>query len=112
MVHVRQGDFTPVCFASRNGHTKTVALLLANKADINAANKVQQLKIFKYLWLIDNELQGFNIAFFILSTILAHLNMKYYLTWFTLVLYAARYHPSACNFSKWAHWNFGALAGE
>jgi hypothetical protein len=27
----------------------SVALLLANKADINAANKVHQFKIFKYL---------------------------------------------------------------
>ena len=40
--------------------------------------------------MIDNELQDFNIAFFILSTILAHENMNYYLTWFTLVLYAER----------------------
>jgi ankyrin repeat protein len=32
--------------ASQNGHTQTLALLLANKADINAAYKVQQFKIF------------------------------------------------------------------
>jgi hypothetical protein len=32
--------------ASQNGHTEILALLLANKADINAADKVQQLNIF------------------------------------------------------------------
>ena len=58
-----QGGFTPAFVASQNGHTETLALLLANKADINSANKVQQFKIFKYLLLIDNELQYFNIAF-------------------------------------------------
>jgi ankyrin repeat protein len=42
-------SFTPAIVASYNGHTETVALLLANKADINAANKVQQFKILKYL---------------------------------------------------------------
>ena len=69
---------TPAYIASQNGHTEILALLLANKADINAAKKVHQFKIFKYLLLIDNELHDFNIAFFILSTILAHENMKYY----------------------------------
>ncbi len=44
-----QGDFTPAHAASQGGHTETVALLLANKADINAADEVQQFKIFKYL---------------------------------------------------------------
>jgi ankyrin repeat protein len=44
-----QDGCTPVYKASEYGHTETAALLLANKADINAANKVQQLKIFKYL---------------------------------------------------------------
>jgi ankyrin repeat protein len=34
----------PAHLASRNGHTEVLALLLANKADINAASKVQQLK--------------------------------------------------------------------
>ncbi len=42
-----QGGTTPAHVASQNGHTETVALLLANKADINATNKVQQFKIFK-----------------------------------------------------------------
>ncbi len=60
-----QGGFTPAFTASQNGHTETVALLLTNKADINAANKVQQFKIFKYLQVIDNELEDFNIAFLI-----------------------------------------------
>jgi hypothetical protein len=44
-----QGGFTPAFMASQNGHTKTLALLLANKVDINAAIKVHQFKIFKYL---------------------------------------------------------------
>jgi ankyrin repeat protein len=44
-----QDGSTPAFIASENGHTETVALLLANKADINAASKVQQFKIFKYL---------------------------------------------------------------
>jgi ankyrin repeat protein len=33
---------TPAIVATEQGHTETVALLLANKADINAAIKVQQ----------------------------------------------------------------------
>jgi ankyrin repeat protein len=44
-----QDGATPAYAASRNGHTETVALLLANKADINAADIVLQFKIFKYL---------------------------------------------------------------
>jgi ankyrin repeat protein len=44
-----QDGSTPAHFASANGHTETLAFLLANKADINAAAKVQQFKIFKYL---------------------------------------------------------------
>jgi hypothetical protein len=36
-----QDGITPAFFASAKGHTETLALLLANKADINAANKVQ-----------------------------------------------------------------------
>jgi ankyrin repeat protein len=44
-----QDGITPASIASLNGHTETVALLLTNKADINAADKVQQFKIFKYL---------------------------------------------------------------
>jgi ankyrin repeat protein len=44
-----QDGLTPAHVASLKGHTETLALLLANKADINAANKVQQLKLFKYL---------------------------------------------------------------
>jgi ankyrin repeat protein len=39
---------TPAYIASQNGYTEILALLLANKADINAALKVQQLKMFKY----------------------------------------------------------------
>jgi ankyrin repeat protein len=47
---------TPAFKASESGHTETLALLLENKADINAADEVQQLIIFEYLLLIDNEL--------------------------------------------------------
>ena len=71
-----QDGFTPAMRASFHGHTEVLVLLLANKADINAASEVQQLIIFKYLLLIDNELQDFNSAFFILSTILAHENIN------------------------------------
>jgi ankyrin repeat protein len=66
-----QDGFTPAHIASAEGHTEILALLLANKADINAARKVQQFKLFKYLYLIDNEFQDFNISFIILSTIVA-----------------------------------------
>jgi ankyrin repeat protein len=44
-----QNGATPACVASFNGHTETLALLLANKADINAANKAHQFKILKIL---------------------------------------------------------------
>jgi ankyrin repeat protein len=44
-----QGGFTPALIASHIGHTQTLALLLANKADTNAASEVQQLIMFKYL---------------------------------------------------------------
>jgi flavodoxin len=44
-----QDGITPVYMGSQYGHTETVALLLADKADVNAAKKVQQFKIFKYL---------------------------------------------------------------
>ncbi len=54
-----QDGFTPAYGASEEGHTQTVALLLANKADINAATEVQHFKIFKYLLLIDKELRGY-----------------------------------------------------
>jgi ankyrin repeat protein len=67
-----QDGATPAFIASQYGRTEILALLLANEADINAARKVQQLKIFKYLLLIDNELQDVNIVFFMLSTILAY----------------------------------------
>ena len=43
-----QNGVTPAYIASDKGFTETVALLLANKADINAAEIVQQFKIFKY----------------------------------------------------------------
>jgi ankyrin repeat protein len=59
-----QDGVTPALIASCYGHTETLALLLANKADINAANKVQQFKIFSYLSVIDNELEFFDISFF------------------------------------------------
>jgi ankyrin repeat protein len=43
-----QDGFTPAYVASEEGHTETLALLLANKADINAASKVQQFKLLNY----------------------------------------------------------------
>jgi ankyrin repeat protein len=43
-----QSGATPAFIASQYGHTETLALLLANKADINMAIKVQQFKVFKY----------------------------------------------------------------
>jgi ankyrin repeat protein len=46
MFCIQDGD-TPAIVASRNGHTETLALLLANKADVNAASMVHHL-IFKY----------------------------------------------------------------
>jgi hypothetical protein len=54
-----QRGATPAYIASENGHTETVALLLANKADINAVTKVHQFKIFKYLQAVDNKLEVF-----------------------------------------------------
>jgi hypothetical protein len=35
-----QDGSTPALIVSENGHTETLALLLENKADANAANKV------------------------------------------------------------------------
>jgi ankyrin repeat protein len=58
-----QDGVTPAYIASEEGHTEILALLLANKADINAASEVNQFNIFKHLLLIDNELLDFNIAF-------------------------------------------------
>ncbi len=98
-----QNGISPAHEASYNGHTETLALLLANKADINVANKVQQFTIFKYLLVIGNELEDFDIAFFMCSTIIAHLNMNYYSTCFTLVFYAVRYYASGYSFPKWTH---------
>ena len=51
-----QNGATPAHVASQNGHTELLALLLANKADVNAASEVHQFNIFKYLLLIDKEL--------------------------------------------------------
>jgi len=41
-----QDGRTLAYFASQRGHTKTLALLLSNKADVNAAANVQQFEIF------------------------------------------------------------------
>jgi hypothetical protein len=40
-----QDGSTPAYAASDGGHTETLALLLANKADIIAATQVQQFKV-------------------------------------------------------------------
>jgi ankyrin repeat protein len=37
-----QYDATPAYTASENGHTEALALLLANKADINVVSEVKQ----------------------------------------------------------------------
>jgi ankyrin repeat protein len=44
-----QEGITPAHLASQDGHTGILALLLANKADVDKARDVQQFKIFKYL---------------------------------------------------------------
>ncbi len=44
-----QDGCTSAYEAAKNGHTETLALLLSNNTDINAASKVLHLKIFKYL---------------------------------------------------------------
>ncbi len=41
-----QNGHTPAYLASQRGHTETLALLLSNTADVNAAAHVHQLKIF------------------------------------------------------------------
>ncbi len=55
-----QDGYTAAYVASQNGHTENLALLLANKADVNTASNVQQLILFK---LCINELQVENIDF-------------------------------------------------
>ncbi len=62
-----QDGTTPAYAASEYGHTETLALLLEHKADINAASQVQQFKLFKYLYLIDNKLNDFHIYFYIIK---------------------------------------------
>ena len=57
-----QDGFTPAIVASESGHTQTLALLLANKANIDAANKVQQFKLLSCLKFIYNELQDKDIS--------------------------------------------------
>jgi hypothetical protein len=59
-----QDGFTLAHVASGCGRTETLALLLANKADINAADKVQQFNIFKSLLLIDKKPQGYLIGLY------------------------------------------------
>jgi hypothetical protein len=44
-----QEGWTPAYVASLKGHNETLTLLLANKADINAATKVHQFELFNYL---------------------------------------------------------------
>ena len=39
-----QDSCSPAYFASENGRTETLALLLSNNADVNAASKVQRIK--------------------------------------------------------------------
>ena len=53
--------------------------------------------------MIDNEIEDLKIAIFILSTIVAHENINFYLTWIMLVLYAERYYASVYSFPKRTH---------
>jgi hypothetical protein len=43
-----QDGRTPAFAASQGGRTETLALLLLNNANVNAACKVQRIKIFLY----------------------------------------------------------------
>ncbi len=61
---MQYGD-TPAIAASLNGHTETLALLLANKADVNSADKVQKFKLYSCLQFIYNELQDKDISVYI-----------------------------------------------
>ncbi len=45
----------PAYEASGNGHTATLARLLANKVDINTADTVHQFKIFSYFYFIEKK---------------------------------------------------------
>jgi ankyrin repeat protein len=47
-----QDGSTPAYEASVRGHTETLALLLSNNADVNAANKVLQVKNIQ-IFIID-----------------------------------------------------------
>jgi ankyrin repeat protein len=49
LIFCMQDGNTPAIEASLNGHTETLALLLANKADVNSTNKVKQFKLFSCL---------------------------------------------------------------
>ena len=62
LIFCMQDGTTPAIAASEYGHTLTLALLLANKADVNSVDKVQQFKLFSCLQLIDNELQDKDIS--------------------------------------------------
>jgi ankyrin repeat protein len=44
-----QDGNTAAILASQKGHTETLALLLANKADVNSSDRVQQFKLFSFL---------------------------------------------------------------
>jgi hypothetical protein len=48
-----QNGSKPACKAAADGDTVYLALLLANKSDINEANEVRQLNIYEYLNFID-----------------------------------------------------------
>ena len=44
-----QDGTTPAIVASRKGHTETLALLLANKADVNSEDKLQKFNLLSCL---------------------------------------------------------------
>jgi hypothetical protein len=49
-----QYSYTPAVVASLNGRTETLALLLANKVDVNSADKVQQFSFKIGIFLVSN----------------------------------------------------------
>ena len=64
-----QNGYTSAHIASLYGHTETLAFLLANKADINAASKVQQLKIFNtfYSFTTSDKIKTKNIPVHVIN---------------------------------------------
>jgi ankyrin repeat protein len=56
-----QDGHTPAIVASSKGQTETLALLLANEADVNSADKVHQFKLLSCLLFIYNKFEDKDI---------------------------------------------------